>query len=180
MDDRQKVLDFWFKELEPKDWYKKDDELDKNILDNFLGTYEKAIRGELFSWRSTIDGRLAEIIVIDQFSRNIFRGDRRAFEFDSLALILSQEASRLNEAKELESKKKAFLYMPFMHSESQLVHEEAVKLFSEPGLEGNLDFEFKHKKIIDQFGRYPHRNEILGRKSTPEEIEFLKGPGSSF
>ncbi len=180
MDEMNKVLDFWFKELEPKDWYKKDDDLDKKILDNFLGTYEKAVRGELFSWRKSIEGRLAEILVLDQFSRNIFRGDRRAFEFDSLALMLSQEASRMKEAKELETIKKAFLYMPFMHSESQLVHEEAVKLFSESGLEGSLDFEFKHKEIIDEFGRYPHRNEILGRRSTPEEIEFLKGPGSSF
>ncbi|MCO4793461.1 MAG: DUF924 domain-containing protein, partial [Bacteriovoracaceae bacterium] len=82
--------------------------------------------------------------------------------------------------KNLDPIKKAFLYMPYMHSESLEIHDEAVKLFSEKGLENNLDFEMKHKKIIEQFGRYPHRNEILNRESTSEEMEFLKQPGSSF
>jgi len=174
------VLDFWFNELSPQDHYKKSDELDKKITDLFLETYHKATRGELFSWRESLKGRLAEIIVLDQFSRNMFRDDARAFMFDSLALTLSQEASKSNELETLSSSEKAFLYMPFMHSESLLIHNEAMKLFSEPGLEMNLEFEIKHKKIIEQFGRYPHRNHVLGRESTQEEIEFLKTPGSSF
>lgn len=177
---KDSVLDFWFSELTPKDWFVKDDSLDKRISDRFLETYHRACSGELFAWRQTIEGRLAEIIVLDQFSRNIFRDQAKAFQYDCLALALSQEASRQPETKQLALGKKAFLYMPFMHSESRVIHEEAVKLFSEPGLENNLDFEMKHKKIIEQFGRYPHRNEILGRESTPQEIEFLKGPGSSF
>ena len=176
----EKVLEFWFSVLTPKDWFAKNETLDKKISDLFLETYNSACRGELFAWRKTIEGRLAEIIVLDQFSRNIFRDDPRAFQFDSLALTLSQEASLKPEVKELPLGKKAFLYMPFMHSESLIVHEQAVILFSEPGLENNLDFEHRHKKIIEQFGRYPHRNVILGRESTVEEIDFLKGPGSSF
>jgi uncharacterized protein (DUF924 family) len=177
---KDKVLEFWFSELTPKEWYKKDVALDQKISNSFLETYHKATRGELFNWRKTIEGRLAEIIVLDQFSRNIFRNDPRAFQYDSIALTLSQEASSLAEAKNLPSEKRAFLYMPYMHSESLVIHEEAVKLFSTPDLEGNLKFEIKHKEIIERFGRYPHRNEILGRTSTNEEIEFLKGPGSSF
>lgn len=179
MSERQ-VLDFWFKEIKESDWFKKDLEFDQLITDRFLGTYIKASHGELFVWRKTIQGRLAEILVLDQFSRNMFRNKPEAFQFDCLALVLSQEACLLKEAKDLPVKWKTFLYLPHMHSESLAVHEEAVRLFSEPGLEKNLEFELKHRKIIEQFGRYPHRNEILGRESTAEEIEFLKSPGSSF
>jgi len=177
---KDKVLNFWFSDLTPKDWFTKDSSLDKKISDLFLDTFKKASRCELFNWRKTADGRLAEILVLDQFSRNIFRDSADAFKFDPIALTLSQEACNKPEVKELEVKKRSFIYMPLMHSESAVVHEEAIKLFSEPGLEMNLDFELKHKKIIDRFGRYPHRNKILGRKSTTEELEFLTTPGSSF
>jgi uncharacterized protein (DUF924 family) len=177
---KEKVLNFWFNELEPKDWFKQDDALDKRITDLFLEIFQQASRGELYSSRDSIEGRLAEIIVLDQFSRNIFRNDPRAFQFDCLALALSQEASSRPEAKGLPIVKKAFLYMPYMHSESLVVHQEAVRLFSEPGLENNLDFEYRHKQTIEKFGRYPHRNQVLGRASTEEEITFLKQPGSSF
>lgn len=177
---KDKVLDFWFRELEPKNWYMKDDALDERISSLFLETYNQAIRGELFTWRDSIEGRLAEIIVLDQFSRNIFRNDAKAFQYDCIALTLSQEASRRTDAKSLDLEKRAFLYMPYMHSESLRVHEEAVKLFSEPGLESSLKFEIKHKNIIERFGRYPHRNKVLGRTSTAEEVTFLMEPGSSF
>ena len=177
---KEKVLDFWFSELDPKDWYRKDDSLDKKISDLFLETYHQATKGELSDWRGSIEGRLAEIIVLDQFSRNIFRDNAKAFQYDCVALTLSQEASLKPEVKELSIKQKAFLLMPFMHSESLKVHEKAVELFSEKGLENNLEFEIRHKKIIEQFGRYPHRNKILGRVSTAQEIEFLTQPGSSF
>lgn len=174
------VLNFWFEELTPKDWWKKSEELDKLIKDRFLSTHKKASRGECSEWRESAKGRLAEIIVLDQFSRNMFRDTKAAFEFDAMALILSQEAIRVGADQELNSSEKAFLYMPFMHSESKLIHQQAVQLFDQDGLENNLDFEYKHKKIIDRFGRYPHRNDILGRKSTDEEIAFLKEPNSSF
>lgn len=174
------VLDFWFKELSPQDWFRKDDILDQRIQNTFFKVFEQACQGELYCWRKTIQGRLAEIIVLDQFARNIYRDDARAFLFDPMALVLSQEASRLRDCDLLTNQEKAFLYMPHMHSESLFVHEQAVKLFSVPGLEYNLEFELKHKKIIERFGRYPHRNEVLGRISTPEEISFLGEEGSSF
>lgn len=177
---KDKVLNFWFSELTPKEWFTKDESLDLKISHLFLETYQKAVRGELFKWREDIKGRLAEIIVLDQFSRNIFRDKAESFQYDCMALTLSQEASSLDEALDLSPMMRGFLYMPYMHSESLLIHDEAVKLFSQKGLEYNLEFEIKHKKIIEKFGRYPHRNKILGRESTPEEIEFLKGPESSF
>ena len=110
----------------------------------------------------------------------MFRDSAESFAFDSLALVLAQEAVSSGVDKQLQQIEKSFLYMPYMHSESAIIHEQAVELFSQPGLENNLAFEHKHKDIIDRFGRYPHRNEILGRESTPEEIEFLQQPGSSF
>jgi len=118
--------------------------------------------------------------VLDQFSRNIYRDTLYAYAFDSLALVLAQEAIRTAVNFELTPQQKAFLYMPFMHSESPQIHRRAVELFKEPGLEKNLAFELRHKAIIDRFGRYPHRNAILGRASNAEELAFLDLPGSSF
>lgn len=175
-----RVLAFWFQELKPSDWFKKSEELDLLIRDQFEGTLTRAVRGELSQWRETAKGRLAEIIVIDQFSRNIYRGLPESFLYDPLALVLAQEAVRAGADVELSRDEKGFLYMPYMHSESLKVHEDAVRLFSQPGQEQRLEFELKHKKIIERFGRYPHRNGILGRISTPDENEFLKTPGSSF
>ena len=174
------IIKFWFEELTPQQWFMKDEALDKQIRERFLSTHQKASTGELSHWRSSAFGRLAEVIVLDQFSRNIFRNQKEAFAYDALALVLAQESIRASADQDLAAQKRSFLYMPFMHSESKLIHEEAVGLFSGPGLENNLQFELKHKKIIDRFGRYPHRNSILGRESTPEEVEFLKEPNSSF
>jgi uncharacterized protein (DUF924 family) len=174
------VLTFWFEEIESKKWFAKDLAFDQEIKERFHATHTKAIQGELFIWRETAKGRLAEIIVLDQFSRNMYRDTPQAFMYDTIALILSQEAINLKLDQELSTQERSFLYMPFMHSESLLIHEKAVELFSLPGLEFNLEFEHKHKVIIEKFGRYPHRNEILGRASTAEELEFLKGANSSF
>ena len=168
------VIDFWFKELGPKDWFRKDDSVDARIAQRFRTVHEAAASGELWHWRSLAPGALAEIIVLDQFSRNLFRDDPRAFATDSMALVLAQEAIRRSLDRELPAAQKSFMYLPFMHSESPVVHETAVTLFSQPGLEENLAFELRHQKIIERFGRYPHRNQILGRTSTPEELEFLK------
>lgn len=174
------VLDYWFKELQPEDWFSARPELDTQIRDRFGRLHAKAVKGELFPWRSRIDGRLAEIIVLDQFSRNIFRGRPESLAQDAMALVLAQEAVATGQARQLDPQRRAFLYMPYMHSESQVIHTIARTLFSEPGLEYNLDFELRHWQILERFGRYPHRNLTLDRISTPEEIEFLKQPGSSF
>lgn len=174
------VLSFWFEELEPKDWFVSSDKLDQTITERFQPLLECASRSELYSWRETAKGRLAEVIVLDQFSRNVYRNTAQAFSQDPLALALAQQAIALKLDNELSDIEKSFLYMPFMHSESKIIHQEAVKLFNQPGLENNYDFELKHKVIIDRFGRYPHRNSILGRESSSEEIEFLTTPNSSF
>lgn len=176
----QDVLEFWFDELTPKDWFTGGEEIDALIEARFSDLHQSAIQGELFEWRQNAQGRLAEIIVLDQFSRNIGRNSSAAFSADSMALVLAQEAVVGGFDHQLSQQQKSFLYMPYMHSESLLMHEQAVMLFSQTGLENNLDFEFKHKVIIERFGRYPHRNEVLGRESTAEEIEFLQQPGSSF
>lgn len=170
----QDVLNFWFEEIDKELWFKKSEEFDLEIKNRFFDIHQKAVSGELYYWRENIYGRLAEIIVIDQFSRNMFRNDPRSFSYDSIALVLAQEALKSDDFTKLTIVEKSFLYLPFMHSESKEIHKEAVKLYSEKGLEYNYDFELRHKEIIDKFGRYPHRNEILGRKSTPEELEFLK------
>jgi len=174
------VIKFWFEETDPKFWWKKDADFDQLIDERFEIAHHMATQGALASWRETPLGRLAEIIVLDQFSRNLYRDSPLAFACDEQALALAQEAIQTGADLELEIKQKAFLYLPFMHSESREAHETALTLFNAPGLESNYDFELKHKLIIDRFGRYPHRNEILGRESTQEEIEFLKQPGSSF
>jgi uncharacterized protein (DUF924 family) len=174
------VIGFWFEEIDPKQWWKKDPLFDLLVRNRFEATHGAACRGELFGWRTTAEGRLAEIIVLDQFSRNMYRDTAQAFAYDALALVLAQEAIAHDSSREQPILKLPFLFMPFMHSESLLIHEQAVRLFSRPGLESNLDFELKHRHIIERFGRYPHRNAVLGRISTPEEIEFLAQPGSSF
>lgn len=140
---------------------------------------EQAKACELYEWRSDPEDALAEIIVLDQLSRNIYRGTPQAYAQDNLALELAQEAIEKGYDKGLSPHKLQFLYMPFMHSESKLIHERAMKLFEAVGDAALLEDEKKHKEIIDRFGRYPHRNKILGRQSTSEEEEFLKQPNSS-
>jgi len=176
----QSILQFWFEELTPKQHFVKDAALDETIRARFGDTLEAASRCELFGWRTTAEGRLAEIIVLDQFSRNVYRDTPRAFAQDALALVLAQElvASRLD--RSLPAGQRVFAYMPYMHSESALVHTQAVELFTQLGNENNLNFEMRHKAIVDRFGRYPHRNAILGRTSSAEELAFLAEPGSSF
>jgi uncharacterized protein (DUF924 family) len=174
------VLHFWFEEIQPAAWWKKDAALDALVAQRFGAMLDSARAGELYAWRESASGALAEIIVLDQFSRNIFRDRAEAFAQDALALVLAQEAVRRRLDSELPAKQRHFLYMPYMHSESRAIHEEAVRLFTALGDASVLDFEMRHKEIIDRFGRYPHRNAVLGRVSTPEEIESLAGSSSSF
>lgn len=176
----ESILHFWFTELTPKQHFVKDPALDEAIRTRFGATLEAAAKCELFGWRTTPEGRLAEIIVLDQFSRNVYRDTPRAFAQDALALVLAQELVASGHDRSLPVAQRVFAYMPYMHSESALVHTQAVALFAQPGMEGNLDFELRHQAIITRFGRYPHRNAVLGRSSTAEELAFLNEPGSSF
>ena len=174
------ILDFWFEELTDKQHFAKDAALDEAICTRFGEVLEAASRCELFAWRATPEGRLAEIVVLDQFSRNIFRDTPRAFTQDGLALVLAQELVASGQDRSLSTNQRRFAYMPYMHSESPVLHAEAVQLFAQPGLENGLDFELRHQAIIARFGRFPHRNAILSRTSTPAELAFLAEPGSSF
>ena len=176
----ESVLDFWFNEIEPAQWWKVDPAFDHLVGQRFGHLFEQAARAELFEWRATPPGQLAEVIVLDQFPRNLFRGQPRAFGTDTLALALAQEAVAAGVDLLLDQQRRVFLYMPYMHSESARIHETALRLFRDRAPADNHDFELRHKAIIDRFGRYPHRNAILGRESTAEEAEFLTQPGSSF
>jgi uncharacterized protein (DUF924 family) len=174
------VLRFWFHELQPQAWWTVDPALDETIQSRFGERLQQAIAGELWSWRTSARGRLAEVIVLDQFSRNVFRGTPQAFAQDPQALALAQEAVRDGALQALSDIERAFLLLPYMHSESRVIHAEAEVLYERFAPRENYEFELRHKVIVDRFGRYPHRNAILGRASTAEELEFLRQPGSSF
>jgi len=177
--DPQAILRFWFDELQPEQWWRVDPALDAEMRRRFEPTQESARRAELYGWRAQPEGRLAEVIVLDQFSRNIHRGTPVAFAQDPLALALAQEALAAGAVAALAPEQRCFALMPFMHSESRLIHVWADQLFRQYAPE-NHPFELRHKAIIDRFARYPHRNAILGRASTVEELAFLGQPGSSF
>lgn len=169
----QQVLEFWFEELSQKQWFIKDLSLDEAISQRFSLLHDKAVLGELSHWRNEPKGALAEIILLDQFSRNMFRGEAKSFQFDPLALTLAQEALRREGHLALNTNEFDFLMMPFMHSESVLVHQRAAPYFALSSNEGLVSFEEKHFNIIKRFNRYPHRNQILGRVSTEQELAFL-------
>ena len=174
------ILQFWFEELTAPQHFAKDTALDAAIGPRFGATLEAATRCELFTWRATAPGRLAEILVLDQFSRNVYRNTPRAFAHDAMALVLAQELVASGQDRGLPPAQRAFAYMPYMHSESGVVHVQAAQLSSQPWLEGNLAYAPQHQAIIDRFGRYPHRNAVLGRTSSAEELAFLREPGSAF
>lgn len=176
----QEIIEFWFKEINTSQWWTKDIVFDDLIRARFSQVHRRAVMCELFSWRECALGRLAEIIVLDQFSRNIYRDRAESFASDCVALALAQSAIADGHDLALDTVQRSFLYMPFMHSESLLIHHEATKLFTKLGVVSTLDFEMKHKSIIERFGRYPHRNQIVGRVSTVEEAAFLEKPRSGF
>jgi uncharacterized protein (DUF924 family) len=157
----QMTLKFWFEEIDHSLWWAKNDEVNQRIRERFAEIHAKAIRCELFDWRKDTEGRLAKVIVLDQFSRNLFRDSPLSFANDSLALGLSQEAISVGADQKLSPIQRSFSYMPIMHSKSLIIHEIAMDLFKKNGIQSNLDSEIKHQEIIKKFGRYPHRNRIL-------------------
>lgn len=173
------VLSFWFEEIQPRRWFTASARFDREVSERFLPLLQAAAAGELWDWRSSHSGRLAEIIVLDQFSRNVYRHTPQAFAQDAVALVLAQEAVAAGALLALPPEQRHFLLMPYMHSESPLIHRLAEPLFRQHAPAGH-PHELQHKAIIDRFGRYPHRNDILGRTSTAEEVEFLQQPGSRF
>lgn len=175
----EEILRFWFEEIPADQWREFDPKFDALLKQRYLNLLQQASAGELSIWRKTARGRLAEIIVLDQLSRNIYRNTPRAFDQDAMALALTQEAITSGAMSELNEEERAFLLMPYMHSESKAIHVQAEALFKQYA-PIRYEAELKHKVIIDRFGRYPHRNDILGRVSTAEEIAFLKLPDSKF
>ena len=176
----QDVLHFWFEQSTPAQWFQKDDAFDAAIRERFGALHARAAQGELWDWRHDAASRLAEVIVLDQFSRNLLRGRPEAFAQDGMALVLAQEAVARGLDAQLTPERRAFLYMPFMHSESARMQEESVRLFTALGQANNLDYAHQHQAIVQRFGRFPHRNATLGRATTDEEAAFLQQPGSSF
>ena len=174
------VLHFWFSESTPQQWFAKDDGFDATIRTRFAPLHASAARAELWSWRTDAAGRLAELIVLDQFSRNMLRGSAGAFAQDTMTLVLAQELVAQGLDAQLPPVQRGFAYLPFMHSESLPVQQESLRLYTALGAPVSLDFARQHEAIIRRFGRYPHRNAALGRASTPEEWAFLQEPGSSF
>lgn len=176
----QEIIDFWFSELDESAWWQKSETFDRLITTRFSAIHRAATAGELYSWRHSALGRLAEIIVLDQFSRNIYRDTAASFSADGQALVLAQEAIRHGAPRELTIQQCLFLYMPYMHSESLAIQRASLHLFESLGLANNVEFAKRHYDIIERFGRYPHRNTILGRQSSEQEEAFLLEPGSSF
>ena len=175
------VLNFWFKEIDQQMWFKKDPAFDATIAERFGGDVEEALSGGYHSWENNPDGRLALILLLDQFTRNLFRGTARAFSGDDRALSLTQRCVAEGDLEVLEDKfKRIFVLMPMMHSEELAVHDQSIALFEQFGDEKTLDYAHRHRNIIKDWGRYPHRNTVLGRDSTEAERAFLETPGSSF
>ena len=171
----QAVLKFWFYKKGYDDWFfSKKPGFDALVRRKFLKTYEAVVRGETAIWRKSPKGRLAEIIVLDQFSRNMFRGTPQMYRHDALALALAQEAVTLGADKKLSKDERMFMYLPFEHSESRNIQKESLRLFKQIWGKDMLKYAIDHKNIVDRFGRFPHRNEILGRKSTAAEKKFMK------
>lgn len=174
------VLRFWFVEHGPADWFSGSADFDAELAERFTKTHALVTRGEAAHWRATPSGRLAEIIVLDQFSRQLFRGRAQAFAQDAMALALAQAAVAGGFDLELPAERRTFLYMPYMHSESLPVHDEAMRLFTALGSEETLKFEVMHRDLIARFGRFPRRNAALGRESTPAELDYIAGGTGMF
>ena len=174
------VLAFWFAELGPDDWFGGGDEVDDRIRERFLALHEALGHDVPASWRATARGMLAAVIALDQFPRNLYRGDPRAFATDPMALALATEAIERGLDRTMTKDERQFLYLPFEHSEDPDVQARSVELFASLDDEDTLGYAVRHKEIVDRFGRFPHRNEALGRESTPEELAFLTEPDSSF
>ena len=174
------VVRFWFEELTPKEWYGPPERVDAEIAARFGETYETLRGGVPPDWLETPRGFLAAILVLDQFPRNMFRGEPRAFATDKEALALAKQAIAAGVDAKLPRAQRAFIYMPFQHSENAEDQARSVGLFMALRNPVNLDYAIRHQDIIERFGRFPHRNAILDRYSTAEEWDFLKQPGSSF
>jgi uncharacterized protein (DUF924 family) len=185
----QEVLEFWFGTGEARgrlrpEWYRKSDAFDAEIRRRFLALHASAALGERESWRANAPSMVAHVVVLDQFSRNLYRDDARAFAQDAHALSCAREAIARGDDSRLSPVERQFLYMPFEHSEDRADQDRAVELMASleghPETRGLTQWAERHREVIRRFGRFPHRNAALGRATTPEEAAFLGEPGSRF
>jgi len=183
------VIDFWFgappRETQRPEWFRKDEAFDAQIRARFGAWVEEALQGGLRDWDATPEGALARILLLDQFTRNVFRGSARAFAGDALALAAARSLVARGDDRALSGVMRQFVYLPFEHAEDAAAQRESLRLFAalgreHPALDGLLLWARRHAEIVARFGRYPHRNAALGRESTPAEVEFLRRPGSGF
>jgi uncharacterized protein (DUF924 family) len=183
------VLDFWFgatDQVQTKrpQWFRKSTAFDAEIRHRFLATHAAAVAGHLDAWQATPRGALALVVVLDQFSRNLFRDSPAAFAADPEALPVARRMVATGSDRRLTPLERGFVYLPFEHSEALADQEEAMSLFAElrrfPETSDLYDWAEKHHHVIARFGRFPHRNAVLGRASTAEELVFLTEPGSRF
>jgi uncharacterized protein (DUF924 family) len=198
-DGAERVLRLWFGELDERGradaehtarWWKKDPAFDESLRQQFASEHAAVAAGQREAWLATPRGRLATIIVLDQLSRNMYRSTPRMFAFDARALEVAKSAIEQQDDRRLCTDERTFLYIPLMHSEDLATQQRSVQLFTQfceelddelrKRITYNLDFAIQHRDIIARFGRFPHRNEVLGRSSTQAELEFLKQPGSAF
>ena len=171
------VLTFWFVDHGKDDWFAGKPEFDAELDEKFAALHAGVARGEAWTWRETPEGRLAEIIVLDQFSRQLHRGRPEAFAQDKMALALAQEAIAVGADDAVERQWATFFYLPFMHAESLVIQDEGIKLFEAHGDDEQLDYMRKHRDAIARFGRFPFRNKALGRLSTPQEEAYMAEAG---
>ena len=179
-EDSSSVLQFWFEESTPQQWFERNDGYDRVIRERFGALHAAASRGDLDDWAETAEGALALVLVLDQFSRNLFRDDSRAFAQDAKALSLAKSAITKGHDKAVGEEWRVFFYVPFEHSEDLADQQACIPYFEALENDQYLSYALAHRDIIARFGRFPHRNAVLGRESTEDEIEFLKTPGSSF
>jgi len=181
-DIQQEILSFWFEETQPKQWFQVSAEFDQLIIDRFSGGYALAADGGYTEWKNSADGALAYCILLDQMPRNMFRGTPKAFQTDAKALIVSKYAISKGLDQVLSPTKRRFVYLPFEHSENINDQRRSVELFEKTKDEHPLGYEYavRHFDVIDKYGRFPHRNKILGRVNTPEEEEYLAQPNAGF
>ena len=176
----KKILEFWFADSSKSYWFERNEEFDRTIIERFVPWLEPASDGQYDAWQSNARGALALVLLFDQIPRNAFRGEPRSFAYDGKALQIADRALEQGYDRSLSNDERLFLYLPFEHSEDRKTQARCVTLMGQLGNDDYLDYARRHQVIIDRFGRFPHRNAILGRTSSEEELAFLKEPNSSF
>jgi len=169
----QALIDFWFSAEVSHYWFKSSKEFDAQLLDDYGSIWQQAKQGELDDWQQAATGSLALVIVLDQFPLNMFRGTAKSFSTEAQSRAVARKAIEIGHDQVLAPDQKSFIYMPFMHSEDLKDQALGIELFSQPGLENSLRFAKHHYGVVERFGRFPHRNQILGRESSRAEVEYL-------